>query len=64
MSSVATAVALAVGGYWTYQRFIRSREGAPKVDLDIDLSFIHKQGPRMVPNAPLCTSSRASFTIG
>jgi hypothetical protein len=41
--SIATILALGVGGFWTYQRFIRSRESFPKVDIDVELSFVLKQ---------------------
>jgi hypothetical protein len=48
IQSIATVIALGVGAYWTYGRFIRSREGATKIDLDIDLSFVHKQGSNWI----------------
>jgi len=43
VSSIATTLALAVGGWWTYQRFIRSRESTTRIDLDVDLAFVHRQ---------------------
>lgn len=41
ISSIATAIALAVGGYWAYHRFIRFREAATKIDVNVDLTFVH-----------------------
>ena len=43
IQSIATVLALGVGAFWTYQRFIRSRESRSKVDLDVELSFVVKQ---------------------
>ena len=48
IASIATTVAIGVGGYWTYGRFIRSREAEMKVDLNLDLYFVHKQGPNWI----------------
>ena len=41
-------MALIIGGIWAYLRFVRTRESAAKVDLDVDLSFIRKQGANWI----------------
>jgi hypothetical protein len=43
---VATVIALAVGGAWTYQRFIRQREGRSRIELTVSLEVIgrHPKG--------------------
>jgi hypothetical protein len=44
ISSLATTIGLIVGGVWTYRKFIDFREAAPKIEFNVDLSFIRKQG--------------------
>jgi hypothetical protein len=44
IQSIITSVALIGGGIWALWRFVLHRESATKVDLDIDLSFVLKQG--------------------
>ncbi len=36
------------GGIWALWRFVLNREAATKVDLDVDLSFVRKQGPNWI----------------
>lgn len=43
LSSLATVVALAIGGAWAYRRFIRTREACPKIEFTVDAGFVHKQ---------------------
>src|SRR6266446_2466751 len=38
--SIATILALFVGGSWVYWQFIQFREAKPKIDLTIDVVFI------------------------
>ena len=44
IESLATVVALIVGGYWTYSRFIKQRENFAFIEFTVDLNFIGKQG--------------------
>jgi hypothetical protein len=44
IQSLVTVLALAIGGYWAYWRFIRQREGRPNVEFSADIVFIRKQG--------------------
>jgi hypothetical protein len=44
IQSIITSVALVGGGGWAYWRFILNRESAHKVDLDIGVTFVRKQG--------------------
>jgi hypothetical protein len=44
ISSIATTLALIVGGIWTYRRFVRTREAYPKIEFTVDLAFVRKQG--------------------
>ena len=48
MESVITSLALIGGGSWALWRFVLTRESATKVDLDVDLSFIRKQGANWI----------------
>jgi hypothetical protein len=48
LSSLGTLFALIIGGYWTYKHFIDFREGAPKIEFTVDVSFIHKQAGRWI----------------
>jgi hypothetical protein len=41
---LAQVLALALGGVWTYRRFIRQREDHARLDLTADLQFIGVQG--------------------
>ena len=43
IQSVATAVALVIGGYWTYRRFIQQRENYAFIEFTVDMNFIGKQ---------------------
>jgi hypothetical protein len=44
LESLATIAALAIGGWWTYRRFVRQREDRPHVAFTVDAAFIAKQG--------------------
>lgn len=44
IQSIITSLALVTGGSWALWRFVLNRESAPKIDLDIDLSFVRQQG--------------------
>ena len=44
IQSIFTSAALIGGGIWALWRFVLTRESATKVDLDVDLSFVFKQG--------------------
>lgn len=37
-------MALIVGAFWTYRRFVRTREACPKIEFTVDATFVHKQG--------------------
>lgn len=41
--SILTIAALIVGGIWTWLRFFRFREGKPKIDLKLEVTFVRKQ---------------------
>jgi len=44
LQSVATVVALIVGGYWTYRKFVKNREDQPRANIE------HSASHRMLPN--------------
>jgi len=49
LQSIATILALFVGGSWVYWQFIQFREAKlPKIDLTIDVVFIRTQGPHWI----------------
>lgn len=41
--SAATVIAFAMGGYWTYGRFIRQRENYAFIEFTVDMNLIGKQ---------------------
>lgn len=43
IASLATTFALAVGGYWTYSRFIKQREGFAFINFTVDINFVGMQ---------------------
>lgn len=43
IESIATVVALGVGAYWTYTRFIKQRDDFPFIEFTVDMKFIGKQ---------------------
>lgn len=43
LESIATIIALAVGGYWTYRRFVKQREDFALIDFTVDINFIGEQ---------------------
>jgi len=48
IESLATVVALLIGGFWTYRKFIRQREDFPHIDFSVDLRFVAVQGDTWV----------------
>jgi hypothetical protein len=48
IQSIITSVALVGGGIWAYWRFVLNRESAQKVDVDIDVTFVIKQGDNWI----------------
>jgi hypothetical protein len=48
VESVATVVALAVGGYWTYARFIRQRDDYAFIEFTLDMNFIGQQDGKWI----------------
>ena len=43
IESLATVLALVVGAYWTYTRFIKQRENFAFIEFTVDMNFIGKQ---------------------
>jgi hypothetical protein len=43
IQSIATILALCVGGYWAYFRFVRQREGVPNIEFFADIAFIDER---------------------
>ncbi len=49
IQSLVTAVGIVVGAIWTYRRFIRQREGCPKVQFDLSANVhLRAQGEHIV----------------
>ena len=44
IASAATVLALAVGGFWTYNRFVKQREKFPFIEFTVDIFPVGKQG--------------------
>ncbi|MEJ2363659.1 MAG: hypothetical protein P8075_01955 [Deltaproteobacteria bacterium] len=40
IESIATVIALVLGGLWAYRRFVRQREDYPHIDFRVDLRFV------------------------
>ena len=40
ISHSAEAIAIVVGGWWTYSKFIRNREGQSKIDVTADIEWL------------------------
>ena len=40
LESLATVLALLIGGFWTYRRFIRQRKGYPLIEFCVDINFV------------------------
>jgi hypothetical protein len=61
--SIATIVALALGGYWTWRRFLQFREGKPKISVALEIYFIRKQaGDWLITvEAPLKNESKVRY---
>jgi len=53
LESLATAVAFLVGGIWVYSRFIRGREGTPRVNVEIEANFIGAESDRHIAEVVL-----------
>src|SRR5688572_30651737 len=51
IESFATVLALLIGGVWTYQRFVRTRESHPKIEFSVDVTFVVKQGGKWLSEA-------------
>jgi hypothetical protein len=48
LQSIATILALLLGGIWTYRRFIQFRESKPKIDLNLEVTFIRNQDSQWI----------------
>ena len=44
LESIATLVALAVGGYWTYNRFVQQREDFAFIQFTVDINVVGEHG--------------------
>jgi hypothetical protein len=42
-SSLATFLAVVIGGVWAYVKFVRRREHAPRVDFTVEVGFVGEQ---------------------
>jgi hypothetical protein len=40
--AVATIIALCLGGWWTYSRFVRQREDHPHIEFSVEIKFVRK----------------------
>lgn len=48
VESLATALALGVGAYWTYTRFIKQRENYAFMEFTVDMYFVGKQDGQVI----------------
>jgi hypothetical protein len=48
IQSIITSLALVGGGAWAYWRFVLNRQSAHKVDVEVDVTFVIKQGDHWV----------------
>ena len=44
INSILSSGAIIVGGYWAYSKFIRTREGSPKITFWVELDFVSRHG--------------------
>lgn len=44
VESVATLIALGIGGTWAYVKLVKRREHAPRIEFTVDIAFIGSQG--------------------
>jgi hypothetical protein len=44
VQSIGTMIALVVGAYWTYIRFVRQREAFPHIQFSVDIEVVGKHG--------------------
>ncbi len=42
--SIATIIAVIVGGIWTYRLFVQREKGIPRIEFTVDIAFVGKQG--------------------
>ncbi|HBS85703.1 MAG: hypothetical protein A2W91_13640 [Bacteroidetes bacterium GWF2_38_335] len=43
-----TIIAIIVGAFWTYRKFVRQRERHPKIQFDIDINFLTIQDDNII----------------
>lgn len=48
IESIATVIALGVGAYWTYTRFIKQRENFAFIEFTVDMNFVGKQDGKWI----------------
>jgi hypothetical protein len=51
VNSIVSSVAILVGASWAYFKFVRTREGAPKIAFWVELDFIQRQGGLWIAEA-------------
>ena len=64
IQSIATVLALGVGAFWTYIRFIRTGESRSKVDIDADLLFIREQSGEWIVEAVVLVKNPGNVRLG
>jgi hypothetical protein len=51
LKNIATSAAIIIGGIWTFWRFVLNGEGKPKIQFDIDLRIVGRQGSKILIEA-------------
>lgn len=58
--SIATILALFVGGVWTYQRFFQFRTGKPKINLTLEVAFIRRHSSQWIMSIDAILENKSS----
>ncbi len=58
IESLATVIALIVGGLWAYRRFVRQREDYPHIDFTVDLKFVAVHGDSWIVEIIACLENK------
>jgi len=57
--SIATVAALIFGGIWAWLRFFQFREGKPKIDVTLDVTFVQKQKGKWIVTVEALLENKA-----
>ena len=48
IEAFSKCIALLIGGFWVYRKYIKTRENCPKIQFDVDLNYLGQQDNKIL----------------